>query len=48
MLPFRLIYSDDYYLPIGTHVFPAEKYRLIARRLRESGKVRGRLRLDPR
>src|SRR5438067_9589136 len=37
MLPFRLIYSDDYYLPIGTHVFPAEKYRLIARRLRESG-----------
>src|SRR5437868_1731603 len=37
MLPFKLIYSDDYYLPIGAHVFPAEKYRLIAHRLRESG-----------
>ena len=23
MLPFKLIYSDDYYLPIGSHVFPA-------------------------
>ena len=21
MLPFKLIYSDDYYLPIGAHVF---------------------------
>jgi acetoin utilization deacetylase AcuC-like enzyme len=29
MLPFRLIYSDDYFLPIGTHVFPAEKYRRV-------------------
>ncbi len=29
MLPFKLIYSDDYYLPIGAHVFPAEKYRRI-------------------
>ena len=29
MLPFKLIYSDDYYLPIGTHVFPAEKYRRV-------------------
>ena len=33
MLPFKLIYSDDYYLPIGEHVFPAEKYRMIHRRL---------------
>jgi len=24
MLPFKLIYSDNYYLPIGAHVFPAE------------------------
>jgi len=23
-LPFKLIYSDNYYLPIGAHVFPAE------------------------
>ncbi len=29
MLPFKLIYSDAYYLPIGNHVFPAEKYRRI-------------------
>jgi acetoin utilization deacetylase AcuC-like enzyme len=29
MLPFKLIYSDAYYLPIGKHVFPAEKYRRV-------------------
>jgi acetoin utilization deacetylase AcuC-like enzyme len=29
MLPFKLVYSDAYYLPIGEHVFPAKKYRLI-------------------
>src|SRR5579863_6220325 len=33
MLPFKLVYSDGYYLPIGDHVFPAEKYRLIKERL---------------
>jgi acetoin utilization deacetylase AcuC-like enzyme len=33
MLPFKLIYSDNYYLPIGAHVFPAEKYRRIHDRL---------------
>jgi acetoin utilization deacetylase AcuC-like enzyme len=33
MLPFKLVYSDAYYLPIGEHVFPAEKYRLIRDRL---------------
>jgi acetoin utilization deacetylase AcuC-like enzyme len=37
MLPFKLVYSDDYYLPIGAHVFPAEKYRLIHRKLLDSG-----------
>ena len=37
MLPFKLIYSDDYYLPIGAHVFPAEKYRRIRDRLVETG-----------
>jgi acetoin utilization deacetylase AcuC-like enzyme len=36
-LPFKLVYSDDYYLPIGAHVFPAQKYRLIHKRLLESG-----------
>src|SRR5712671_1828765 len=33
MLPFKLVYSDAYYLPIGEHVFPAEKYRRIRERL---------------
>jgi acetoin utilization deacetylase AcuC-like enzyme len=33
MLPFKLVYSDAYYLPIGAHVFPAEKYRRIHDRL---------------
>jgi acetoin utilization deacetylase AcuC-like enzyme len=33
MLPFKLIYSNAYYLPIGEHVFPAEKYRRIRDRL---------------
>src|SRR5579863_6392085 len=37
MLPFKLVYSDDYYLPIGTHVFPAEKYQRICKRLLETG-----------
>jgi len=33
MLPFKLVYSDDYFLPIGSHVFPAEKYQRIHDRL---------------
>ncbi len=37
MLPFKLIYSDAYYLPIGEHVFPAEKYRRIRERLLACG-----------
>jgi acetoin utilization deacetylase AcuC-like enzyme len=37
MLPFKLVYSDDYYLPIGAHVFPAEKYQRIHKRLLETG-----------
>jgi acetoin utilization deacetylase AcuC-like enzyme len=37
MLPFKLIYSDDYFLPIGAHVFPAEKYRHIHDRLLATG-----------
>jgi acetoin utilization deacetylase AcuC-like enzyme len=37
MLPFKLIYSDGYYLPIGTHVFPAEKYRRTRDRLLAGG-----------
>ncbi|MGA8428366.1 MAG: histone deacetylase [Candidatus Sulfotelmatobacter sp.] len=37
MLPFKLVYSDDYFLPIGQHVFPAEKYRRIHDRLLKAG-----------
>jgi acetoin utilization deacetylase AcuC-like enzyme len=37
MLPFKLVYSDDYYLPIGAHVFPAEKYQLVQQRLIHAG-----------
>ena len=37
MLPFKLIYSDGYYLPIGQHVFPAEKYKRVHDQLIESG-----------
>jgi acetoin utilization deacetylase AcuC-like enzyme len=33
MLPFKLVYSPAYYLPIGAHVFPAEKYRRIHEKL---------------
>jgi acetoin utilization deacetylase AcuC-like enzyme len=37
MLPFKLIYSDAYCLPIGDHVFPAEKYRRVRDRLISTG-----------
>src|SRR6202142_3007831 len=37
MLPFKLVYSDAYFLPIGQHVFPAEKSRLIRDRLLSTG-----------
>ena len=33
MLPFKLIYSDAYYLPIGDHIFHGEKYRRVRDRL---------------
>src|SRR5437667_8666980 len=37
MLSFKLIYSDDYYLPIGQHVSPAEKYQRVHQQLIASG-----------
>jgi len=37
MLPFKLVYSDAYFLPIGQHVFPAEKYRRVHDRLIATG-----------
>jgi len=37
MLPFKLVYSDGYYLPIGEHIFPSDKYRRTCQRLTETG-----------
>jgi len=37
MLPFKLIYHERYDLNLGAHVFPSEKYRLIADRLTNEG-----------
>ena len=39
MLPFKLVYSEKYYLPIGDHVFRADKYRLVRERLFALGAV---------
>ncbi len=47
MLPFKLIYSDAYYLPIGGHVFPAQKYRLIRERLLATGAAEANDFLEP-
>jgi acetoin utilization deacetylase AcuC-like enzyme len=47
MLPFKLIYSNGYYLPIGQHVFPAEKYRRIHDRLLETGVAQASDFLEP-
>lgn len=48
MLPFKLIYGDGYYLPIGDHVFPSNKYKLIHHKLIESGTVEERDFISPR
>jgi acetoin utilization deacetylase AcuC-like enzyme len=37
MLPFKLVYSEKYFLPIGEHVFCADKFRLVRERLLEQG-----------
>jgi acetoin utilization deacetylase AcuC-like enzyme len=29
MLPFSLVYREDFYLPMGAHVFPGLKYKLV-------------------
>lgn len=39
MLPFSLVYHDGFYLPLGAHVFPGEKYRLVHERLLTTGAV---------
>ena len=35
MLPFKLVYHDKYDLHLGEHVFPSQKFRLIAEALRK-------------
>ncbi|GAC1677528.1 MAG: histone deacetylase [Candidatus Acidiferrum sp.] len=37
MLPFKLVYHEGYDLNIGTHVFPSQKFRLIAKQLKDEG-----------
>ena len=37
MLPFKLIYHEDYDLNLGAHVFPSQKYRMIHDRLLADG-----------
>src|ERR1700690_1558323 len=37
MLPFKLVYSERYYLPIGEHVFRADKFPMIRERLLQEG-----------
>lgn len=37
MLPFQLVYSPEYSLPLGAHVFPGEKYRMVHDRLLQMG-----------
>jgi len=37
MLPFKLIYHSGYDLNLGAHVFPSQKFRLIAERLLSEG-----------
>src|ERR1700731_2925029 len=37
MLPFKLVYHDRYDLNLGAHVFPSQKFRLIAEALLQEG-----------
>ena len=37
MLPFKLVYHERYDLNLGAHVFPSQKFRLIAEQLIRDG-----------
>ena len=37
MLPFKLVYHERYDLNLGAHVFPSQKFRLIAEALLAEG-----------
>ena len=38
--PFKFVYSDEYWLDLGNHVFPVKKYRLIYEALLRMGATR--------
>ena len=46
MLPFKLVYHPRYDLNLGAHVFPSQKFRLIAEKLLSS-KIAERIRFSP-
>jgi acetoin utilization deacetylase AcuC-like enzyme len=37
MLPFKVVYHENYDLNLGVHVFPSQKFRLIAEKLLKDG-----------
>jgi acetoin utilization deacetylase AcuC-like enzyme len=37
VLPFKVVYSERYRLPLGEHVFPSQKYQLVQRALLQEG-----------
>jgi acetoin utilization deacetylase AcuC-like enzyme len=37
MLPFKIVYHDDYDLRLGAHIFPSSKYRLVREALLAGG-----------
>jgi acetoin utilization deacetylase AcuC-like enzyme len=37
MLPFKLVYHEQYDLNLGAHVFPSQKFKLIAEKLTKDG-----------
>jgi acetoin utilization deacetylase AcuC-like enzyme len=37
MLPFKLVYHEGYDLNLGAHIFPSQKFRLIAQQLKKEG-----------
>jgi acetoin utilization deacetylase AcuC-like enzyme len=41
MLPFKLVYHEKYDLNLGAHVFPSQKFRMIAEALRKEGIASG-------
>lgn len=47
MIKPALVYSNNYALDLGTHVFPGQKYRLVFEAMKKRGTVEGFLHLEP-